>query len=140
MENRIELPQVVWGAHYAGLYYTLLSTRLTPAEAAYIIEDSGARVAVLSDVVAGRLLPGLTELLGRGLKPMPVGELLTRAAREESGPIPGAVEGTDMLYSSGTTGRPKRIVRPFTGKPLGSTALIAMLGELMVARETEHAT
>ena len=33
VENRLECPALQWGAHYAGLYYTFISTRLTPGEA-----------------------------------------------------------------------------------------------------------
>ena len=55
VHRRIELPLVAFGAHYAGLYYTFASTRLTPGELAYIVEDSGAKVVVLSDTIAAAL-------------------------------------------------------------------------------------
>jgi long-subunit acyl-CoA synthetase (AMP-forming) len=32
------------------------------------------------------------------------------------------IAGTDMLYSSGTTGRPKGVALPFTAKPIGEAA------------------
>src|SRR5688572_9872291 len=48
MENGPQFLGLAWGAHYAGLHYTALSTRLTTEEMAYIIEDSGAAVVVLS--------------------------------------------------------------------------------------------
>src|SRR5271156_2888976 len=48
LENRLECPAVHWGAHYAGLYYTFISTRLTASEVGYIVEDCGAQVVVLS--------------------------------------------------------------------------------------------
>ena len=42
------LPRVIWGAHYAGLYYTAMSSRLTTEEMAYIIDDCGAQAFVTS--------------------------------------------------------------------------------------------
>lgn len=138
MENRVELPQVAWGAHYAGLNYTFASTRLTPGELAYIVEDSGSGVLVLSDTLAATNLEPLRELLSDVVivtvgKPVDGTDNLFDVASAQSGePIPGAVEGADMLYSSGTTGRPKGVKRPFGGKPLGSTATVGLLGQLLL--------
>src|SRR6202012_4322456 len=42
VENRLECPALQWGAHYAGLYYTFISTRLTAGEALYILQDCDA--------------------------------------------------------------------------------------------------
>ena len=42
VENRAGFLAFAWGAHYAGCYYTAISTRLTPEEAGYIIDDCGA--------------------------------------------------------------------------------------------------
>lgn len=133
VENRIECPAVQWGAHYAGLYYTFLSTRLTHAETGYIVEDCGARVVIVSARTAAIILPALKALA----KPPLVYTLDAAAPGLPSldeamsvfspAPIEGALEGSDMLYSSGTTGRPKGIKPKLSGLPLGSTALIADL-------------
>ena len=48
LENHPRYFAVVWGAHYAGLYYTAMSSRLTTDEMGYIIEDCGARAFVTS--------------------------------------------------------------------------------------------
>ena len=48
LENRLEFLAVAWGAHYAGLYYTAISSRLLADEIAYIVNDCGARVFVTS--------------------------------------------------------------------------------------------
>ena len=42
LENRLEFLPICWGAHYAGLYYTAISSRLTAPEIEYIIKDCGA--------------------------------------------------------------------------------------------------
>ena len=39
---------IAWGAHYAGLYYTAMSSRLTTDELEYIVDDCGAQVFITS--------------------------------------------------------------------------------------------
>ncbi|HMJ77146.1 MAG TPA: AMP-binding protein, partial [Iamia sp.] len=51
IENQIRFLEVAWGCHYAGLYYTAASTRLTPGELSYIIDDCGARVFISSQAL-----------------------------------------------------------------------------------------
>ena len=139
LENRIEFPQIAWGAHYAELSYTFASTRLTPGELAYIVFDSGSRVVVLSDQVATTADELRAELAVLGVGPggddiriVGVEELFELAASQSASPLDDAREGADMLYSSGTTGRPKGVKRPFTGQPLGTTLTVGLLGQLLM--------
>jgi long-chain acyl-CoA synthetase len=141
LENRIEFPQIAWGAHYAELSYTFASTRLTPGELAYIVADSGSRVVVLSDQVAtsaNDLRAELAALDGPGgaggddVRIVGVEELFELAASQPAEPLDDPHEGADMLYSSGTTGRPKGVKRPFTGQPLGTTLSVGLLGQLLM--------
>ena len=53
LENHPRFLPVIWGAHYAGLYYTAMSSRLTTEEMAYIVDDCGAQAFVTS-IVQGR--------------------------------------------------------------------------------------
>jgi acyl-CoA synthetase (AMP-forming)/AMP-acid ligase II len=48
LENHPRFLSVIWGAHYAGLYYTAMSSRLTTEEMAYIIDDCGAQAFITS--------------------------------------------------------------------------------------------
>lgn len=126
MENHPWFLSIAWGAHYAGLYYTAISSRLTEEEVAYIVEDCGARVFVTSrakaDVATG--IVATTPHVEHRFAvdgPVPGHEpFLDAVAARSAEDLPGAVEGMDMLYSSGTTGRPKGVKVPLRGVPLGT--------------------
>jgi long-chain acyl-CoA synthetase len=144
MENRVEVLEVAWGAHYAGLHYTFISTRLTPDEAAFIIGDSGSKVVVLTPQLGLVLMPALAGLVDDDVTFVSIGgevdgadDLMALAAERSPDPIPDATEGADMLYSSGTTGRPKGVLRALSGEPLGTTAGLALLGEFLMGMSPE---
>jgi len=132
VENRLECPALQWGAHYAGLYYTFISNRLTVGEIAYITEDCDAAVLVVSSKTAPAVLEAVRGLARPpalySLDPVPGQQLLGDAISAfDAGPIRDTLEGSEMLYSSGTTGRPKGVKPKLTGQPLGSTSMIAAL-------------
>ncbi|HEX4248306.1 MAG TPA: acyl-CoA synthetase, partial [Pseudonocardia sp.] len=126
MENRAEVFEVCWAAVRSGLYVTVVNTRLSVDEASYVVRDSGSQVLVTSVAMgelATAIAPG-TPLVRRRLV---VGGALAGHDDYESalvaapaGPLPVETEGETMLYSSGTTGRPKGVKRPLTGGPVGS--------------------
>ncbi|MCX7620219.1 MAG: AMP-binding protein, partial [Acidimicrobiales bacterium] len=116
LENHPIFYKVAWGAHYAGLYYTAMSSRLTAEEAAYIVNDCGAEVFITSAHKrdAAEALVDKTQKVK--LRLMADGtvegyesfeEIVSRYPAE---PLPEPrIAGRDMLYSSGTTGRPKGV-------------------------------
>jgi long-chain acyl-CoA synthetase len=130
LENRIECLGVQWGAHYAGLYYTFISTRLTSTEVAYIIDDCQARALIVSAKTAPIVLEAIRARAGAptvySLDAIPGVQLLDDAMSAfDSTPLRDTTEGSEMLYSSGTTGRPKGVKPAMTGLPLGSTGVVA---------------
>ena len=46
LPNCLQYYEIYWAAQRAGLYITPISTKLTAAEAAYILKDSGSRLLV----------------------------------------------------------------------------------------------
>lgn len=121
LENHPRFFEVCFGAHRAGVLYTAISTRLFADEAAYIVNDCGARVLITSRAMAPLaeqtlpLTPALrSRLMMDGAAPGhdSYEEVVARYPAER---IADETPGGDMLYSSGTTGRPKGVRSPPDG-------------------------
>ncbi|MEV5829762.1 AMP-binding protein [Spirillospora sp. NPDC052242] len=127
-ENRREVFDLAWAAQRSGLQLTMVNHHLTPEESAYIVADSGAKVVVLTpataecaDALAPAEIPALERRLMIGEAAVPGWERFEEVvAGFPATPVPDECEGDIMLYSSGTTGRPKGILREVTGAPIGS--------------------
>ena len=136
MHNEIDFLPICWAAQRSGLVYVAMSTKLTADEAGYIAQDSGAKAIFCSPALAdvavaatpalvatarlctGTGAPGCTRLHDAILN-MPT----TRIADEST--------GRDMLYSSGTTGRPKGVRGPLPEGPIDQVdALSGMVAAL----------
>ena len=132
LENRPELFVVAWAAQRAGLYYTATSTRLTAEELGYIVDDCGARaliasaatVAAASAIEAPRVELRLL-LDGGSVDGWERYDDLV--ADRPTTPIDDQAEGADMLYSSGTTGRPKGVKPPL---PTGDFPQMSSVGAI----------
>jgi acyl-CoA synthetase (AMP-forming)/AMP-acid ligase II len=135
LENRPEFFVVAWAATRAGLYFTPASTRLGVDELAYIVEDCGARVLVASAAtlpVAGGVAAPAVELRLLVDGAADGWESLDAAlADRPTTPIADESEGADMLYSSGTTGRPKGVRAPLPEGDYPQMSSVGMLCQLL---------
>ncbi|WP_300379216.1 acyl-CoA synthetase [Henriciella sp.] len=113
-ENSARYFEIAWAAQRSGLYYVCISSRLTPPEVQYIVEDSGAKVLISSASLASVAteVKTITELQAYWAIDGAIDghqKLEELYSRQPDTPIADEMAGTDMLYSSGTTGRPKGI-------------------------------
>jgi long-chain acyl-CoA synthetase len=143
MENHARFFEVVAAASRIGLYYTPVSSHLTSAEVAYILGDSTSKALVttktLLDVAIATqsLCPGVRQwyVVDDADPPEPFRSYEGAIASESTAPLPDERLGMAMMYSSGTTGRPKGIIRPLPDiGPSESTDAVRMGKGLMKFR------
>ncbi|NBT26830.1 MAG: acyl-CoA synthetase, partial [Actinobacteria bacterium] len=143
LENHEKFFDVVWGCHYAGLIYTACSSRLTADELTYIVNDCGAKALITSAYLAPQVSAVADKIPRVTLRLMIDGtiegfeRLEDAVVRASSEPLRDRVDGSDMLYSSGTTGRPKGVRLATTGSPLGTPVPLVGLGQFLLAMDDQ---
>jgi long-chain acyl-CoA synthetase len=137
MENNIRYHEIYWAVVRSGMYLCAVNKYLTAEEAAYIVNDSGAKALVTSVGVADAAGAMLTHLLDCPVRLVTDGPLdgyipfEDEVAKHSSEPLDAEPLGDFMNYSSGTTGRPKGIKRPLSGNTFADpSALDALIGSL----------
>jgi acyl-CoA synthetase (AMP-forming)/AMP-acid ligase II len=132
-ENTPWYHEVYWAAMRSGLYLTPINRHLAADEVAYIVRDCGARAIVSSHQlgpVAAAATAGIPDcghrlVVGGDVEGFDAyGEAL---AAEAVQPLADQPRGALMCYSSGTTGRPKGIRRPLSGKQIDDPSLTASI-------------
>ncbi len=116
-ENSARYFEICWAAQRSGLYFVCVSSRLTAPEVKYIIEDSGSSLLIASagkgDVAKqAKQLVAIDQFWSIDGDIEGFQRLETHQSAFPVTPIADEMAGTDMLYSSGTTGRPKGIRPP----------------------------
>src|SRR4051794_36591637 len=127
MENNPRMLECQGAAERTGLYFTCINSYLAPDEVAYIVNDSQSKVVVssLAKAEVAAQLPALcpdvrlwlmVDGVVDGYQPYE-----STVEGLPSTPVDDEQLGAAMLYSSGTTGRPKGILRPLPDVPPGET-------------------
>ncbi len=125
MENHPRFVECCAAGERSGLYYTAINSFLTAAELAYIVNNSLSRVLITSQAKRDVALAALADCPavelclivdgpGDGSR---VRNLSDATAEFPLTPIADEALGAAMLYSSGTTGRPKGVLRPLPDQP-----------------------
>ena len=134
MENHLSYFVVAWAAMRSGLYLTTVNRYLTVEEAAFIVNDSGARSLISSvalATVAEQLpqhCPDCKHWLAVDGAVNGFADFASTLSEFTPQPLEEEPSGGFMLYSSGTTGRPKGILRPLPDGGIADTVNpVAML-------------
>lgn len=126
MENNNRYLETGSAGYRAGLYFTCVNSFLTAEELAYIVNNSESKLLITSRAKLPVALDALKScpkvalcLVVDGGADLPAGcrDYAAAIAEYPSTPIADECLGTAMLYSSGTTGRPKGILRPLPEQP-----------------------
>src|SRR6202790_2827717 len=125
MENNDRYVESCGAGERAGLYFTCVNSFLTAGELAYIVNNSESRVLIVSEETRATSLTAIAQCPNAQallvVHAWGEGDLIFNLDEATAGfpatPIADETIGTAMSYSSGTTGRPKGILRPLPDQP-----------------------
>ncbi|MBI2963899.1 MAG: o-succinylbenzoate--CoA ligase [Deltaproteobacteria bacterium] len=121
MNAGARLVEIVHAAQWTGLTLVLVNTRLTAAEIAGILADADPALVLAEPALAARLPAGIRALVGAQLDATAIDRPLEPVALD-----PRSV--FTILYTSGTTGRPKGAMLTHANHAASAAASRANLG------------
>jgi long-chain acyl-CoA synthetase len=127
LSNGTGVYEVFWAGQRAGVYITPIGTSLTADEAGYIVENSGSKVVVASPDIAALS----TLLVPQGTHLLTLDQWRSASRQQPDRPVDNESPGYTMVYSSGTTGRPKGVRLPL---PEGGVTDPDMVAEMLASQ------
>jgi long-chain acyl-CoA synthetase len=135
-DNDLRIFEIYWAAQRIGLYITVINHHLAPDEVRYILDDCDARAMFVSSSKAELGQAALEVAHDVEVRVAFGGEIAGLADYEQiisnasAAPLEDQPRGADMLYSSGTTGRPKGIKPPLPDRQVDESGdtLVALFG------------
>ncbi|GLZ31783.1 putative acyl-CoA ligase [Lentzea sp. NBRC 105346] len=118
LPNSADLVAVYFAAYETGLYVVMANWHLTGPEVAYLVQDSGAKAFFGHERFAAAATEAVASLptdARFAVGDVPGFRSLSALGAGEQGRPDVRTAGSAMLYTSGTTGRPKGVRRPLTG-------------------------
>ena len=147
LDNHPAFFEIVWAAQRAGLYYTCISTKFIASEIAFILSDSDSRLLVAGDIPPAAEVCADARANGIAVLRVDAGgpdgpdacpdDWRTAIAAFPTTPIADESPGIDMLYSSGTTGKPKGIRPPLPEGALNQTNVLTEMGRNLYGMDSD---
>jgi 2-furoate---CoA ligase len=134
LRNRLEHVEAYWALQAMGGVPTPVNFRLAAAEMRYVLQDSGARLVLLEAGTAPAVLAAAQGhdvrlvWVGPGDAAPPGAVAFDDLTGDEAGPPPAESDLSLILYTSGTTGRPKGVPRTHRHHYAGALAQALQCG------------
>lgn len=125
LENALDWYVAMWGVRRAGMFFVPVNWHLKPTEIRYVVDNSDSRAIIASASLAELAASACDGLacvevrLSSGGAAAGFEDLNTAIATFPAKPTLPEMDGGSMLYSSGTTGHPKGILRRLSNGRFG---------------------